>query len=480
MSLKLILRVAILLVCSFSVLTCKEDEFTPNDDVSQIISDAYIYAYPLITMKITNDVVTNVPQPYGPLGLAPVNQFVHCHRIPDPTYKSIVSPNVDTFYSDAWLDLKQEPMVISVPDATLYAPAGSDWRYYQIEMSDAWTNVFASPGERTNSTDAHNFLITGPDWSGTVPAGMIQCASPTNMVWVNGRTMIKNHADSATVVSFQNAITIMPLSAWPGPYVAPNGVVDNSIDMQTTPAEQVMALPVQKFFQILCDMLPNNPPASYDSEMINNLAKVGITPGGVFELSGFSESQQKAINDGYADGQFRLGNLSNTVVQENSNGWKYFLEGIGAYGNNYEARAYIAVVGFGANLPDDAVYPKVDVDNSNHQLNNSNKYTITFPAGQTPPYNGFWSITMYNDQHLLVANSINRYALGSCYDLQLNPDNSLTLYIQKDNPGAEKESNWLPTSMVNNENFNLIMRIYWPGESVLNGQWKVPAVVKEN
>ena len=460
--------------------SCKKDATSPNDEIAQIISDAYIYAYPIITMKITNDVVTNTVQPYSPAGLAPINQFVHCHGFPDPSFTSIVSPNVDTFYSNAWLDLEQEPIVISVPDATLYAPAGRDWRYYMIEMTDAWTNVFACPGERTNSADAHNFLITGPGWSGNVPGDMIQCKSPTNMVWVDGRIMVKNLDDAETAIAFQNAMSMMPLSAWPGPYTPPNGHFDDSIDMHTTPPVQVMNLTVQQYFQILCDMLVDNPAASYDSAMIRDLAKVGITPGAVFDLSSFSADEQKAINAGYAEGQNRFSHLSNTVPRTYSNGWGYFVDGIGEYGDDYEARAYIAMVGFGANLALDAVYPNIDVDINNDSLNNNNQYTITFPPGQTPPNKGFWSVTMYNNKHLLVENAIDRYALGSNFDLHYNPDSSLTLYIQKDNPGAEKESNWLPTSEIANENFNLIMRIYWPDQNVLNKQWEVPAVVKVN
>jgi hypothetical protein len=369
-------------------------------------------------------------------------------------------------------------MVISVPDATLYKPEGKDWRYYVLQLMDAWSNVFASPGVRTTSTSAQNFLITGPNWSGVVPRDMIHYTSPTNMVWINGRTFVKNQSDIATVVAFQNVISLMPLSAWPGPYDPPIVEINDSIDTHTPPKNQVANLSVQKYFQMLCDLLPKNPAAPYDSVMVRNLAKLGITPGGKFDLSNFSESEQSAIENGYANGKIELKNSSQTIQKINSNGWGYILQDIGTYGNNYETRAFIALIGLGANLPEDAVYPTTDIDNANQPFNTNHEYTMTFPAGQTPPAQGFWSITMYNDQQFLVKNQINRYAIGSYNNLQYNNDNSLTLYIQKNNPGGVKESNWLPTSEIDSSSFNLMMRIYWPGELVLNNQWEIPAVVR--
>lgn len=475
-----VLRAIILLLSfGFSLLSCKKDEPSSNGDKekSEIITDAYIYAYPLILMKITEDLMTNVPQPTN-TGHAPINQFSHIHNIPDYTFTNVVSPNVDTFYSIAWLSLDKEPMVISVPDATLYKPEGKDWRYYILQLMDAWSNVFASPGVRTTSTSAQNFLITGPNWSGVVPGGMIHYTSPTNMVWINGRTFVKNQSDIATVVAFQNVISLMPLSAWPGPYNPPIVEINDSIDTQTPPKNQVANLSVQKYFQMLCDLLPKNPAAPYDSVMVRNLAKLGITPGGKFDLSNFSESEQSAIEIGYANGKIELANSSQTIQKLNSNGWGYILQDIGTYGNNYETRAFIALIGLGANLPEDAVYPTTDIDNANQPFNTNHEYTMTFPAGQTPPAQGFWSITMYNDQQFLVKNQMSRYAIGSYNNLQYNNDNSLTLYIQKNNPGGDKESNWLPTSEIDGSSFNLMMRIYWPGELVLNNQWEIPAVVR--
>ncbi|MFO7617188.1 MAG: DUF1254 domain-containing protein [Bacteroidales bacterium] len=471
--------VVLILTISVTFLSCKKEKPLSNEEISAIVTEAYIYAYPLITMKITADKATNVVHA-NDRGFAPFNQFSHRHTMPDHNFTMVVSPNVDTFYSSAFLDLENGPMVLSVPDATLFKPEGEPWRYYLMQLTDAWSNVFAAPGVRTTGTGPGLFLISGPDWSGQVPAGMIHYPSPTNLVWVIGRTIVKDPADIQTVIAFQNSLALMPLSAWPGPYDPPSGTYDASIDMVTPPVAMVANLDVETYFQLLCDLMVQSPAASYDGAMVDDLAKLGITPGAEFSLSDFTESEQDAIKGGFAAGQAKMSTLGTTVQGNNRNGWKYLLQGIGTYGDQYNTRAYVAMIGLGANLPEDAVYPSADVDIANQPLNNSNNYTITFPAGQTPPAQGFWSITMYDKNNFLVYSPILRYALGSYSGLVPNEDGSVTLYLQKDSPGIDKESNWLPTPQDDNSPFNLKMRIYWPGPTVLNDQWEVPGIVKVN
>lgn len=464
----------------FFLLTgCEKDEPPVIDETAQIIKDAYIYAYPLISMKTTANVVTNVVHTTD-RGFAPYNQFSHRNEIPDYNFTSVVSPNVDTFYSSAWLDLDEEPMVLSVPDATLYKPENAPWRYYMIQMMDAWSNVFAAPGVRTTGTEAQSFLISGPNWSGSVPGGMTHYVSPTRLVWLLGRTMVKGTDDKATVQAFQNNMSLMPLSAWPGSYNPPDGVFNDSIDMATPPVNQVAALPVETYFQMLSDLMVDNPAASYDIAIVQKLTQLGITPGGEFKLSDYSKSEQRAIRAGYADGQVQLANLASTIQRIIKNGWSYMLDNVGNYQDHYDLRAYVAKIGLGANLPEDAVYPFTTYDIALDPLNTNYKYTITFPAGETPPARGFWSLTMYTADHFLAQNPIDRYAISSYMDYQLNDDGSLTLYLQKDSPGIEKISNWLPTPQDANSSFNLMLRIYWPEQRVLDNQWEVPGVVKVN
>ena len=456
-----------------------ESPYPEDEEISSIITDAYIYGYPLVLMKITADRATNVVQTTD-RGFAPFNQFSHRHTIPDYNFTSVVSPNTDTFYSSAWLDLDEEPMVLYIPDATLYAPEGEPWRYYLVQLMDAWSNVFEAPGVRTTTACANTFLITGPKWKGKVPGGMIHYASPTRLVWILGRTMVEDSGDAAKVIDFQNGISLMPLSAWPGPYSPPNGETNSSVDMVTAPVDQVANLPVEAFFQVLCDLMVDNPAASVDDAIIAEMEKLDIAPGAKFDLTKFTSSQQEAISAGYANGKVKLENLVNTVQRIYKNGWSYKLDDMGAYGDKYNIRAYVALVGLGANLAEDGVYPITSFDNSSNPLNSSNQYTITFSEGQTPPAKGFWSITMYNADHFLVQNPIDRYAIGSYSEYELNSDGSLTLYIQKDSPGIDKTSNWLPAPQTDDSSFSLMMRIYWPEESVLNDQWDIPAVVKAN
>jgi hypothetical protein len=478
-SLRVSRAIVLILVLSLVLNSCKKDEPPVNDDTAQIINDAYIYAYPLISMKITANVATNVVHTTD-RGYAPYNQFSHRNEIPDYSFTSVVSPNVDTFYSSGWLDLDEEPMVLFVPDATLYKPDNAPWRYYVIQMMDTWSNVFAAPGVRTTGTEARSFLISGPNWSGSVPGEMTQYISPTRLVWVLVRTMVKGADDVETVEAFQNGMSLMPLSVWPGPYNAPDGVINSNIDMTTAPVDQVAELQVEAYFQMLCDLMVDNPASSYDMAMVQKLAQVGITPGGEFKLSDYSESEQSAIKAGYADGQLELANLANTVHRIVENGWSYMLDNVGDFQDHYDLRAYVANVGLGANLPQDGVYPFTPYDITNEPLNTAYKYTITFPPGETPPARGFWSLTMYTADHFLAQNPINRYAIGSYMDYQLNEDSSLTLYIQKDSTGIEKMSNWLPTPQHANSGFNLMLRIYWPEQKVLDNQWEVPGVVKVN
>jgi hypothetical protein len=349
-----------------------------------------------------------------------------------------------------------------------------------MQFMDAWSNVFAAPGVRTTGTGEGIFLISGPDWSGQVPGGMTHYSSPTNMVWLLGRTMVKDSVDKQTVVAFQNAMALMPLSAWPGPYNPPQGEVNENIDMVTAPVVQIANMGIDEYFQALCDLMVKNPAASYDNAMVDNMAKLGIEPGAKFELANFSESEQDAIRDGYASGQAEIPVIGKTVQGYNKNGWNYLFQGMGAYGDSYNTRTYVASIGLGANLPEDAVYFSADIDIDHKALNNDNNYSITFPDGQAPPAMGFWSVTMYDENQFLVYNPILRYALGSYNDLQPNNDGSITLYIQKDTPGVDKESNWLPAPQNPNSSFNLKMRIYWPGQTVLNEQWEIPGIVKVN
>jgi len=223
-------------------------------------------------------------------------------------------------------------------------------------------------------------------------------------------------------------------------------------------------------------LMKDNPPAAADTPIIAKLASIGIVPGQPFDQNIHGLDAAHAITDGVNDGKkkvLELGHNPGSAIQ--SNGWMIKLQNMGTYGTNYGARAGVAWVGLGANLPQDAVYPVDRVDADGNPLNGANRYVIHFDKGQTPPANAFWSLTMYNTRQFFVANPINRYAIGDRDHLKFNPDGSLDIYIQHDSPGRAKESNWLPADA---GSFNVIMRMYWPKDPVLSGAWTPPPIRK--
>src|SRR5215472_1019187 len=226
-------RFAVLFAVSI-LIACGKQSATPTNaanDVKTTAQESYIFGYPLLLMDATRAKLSNVPHSTE-VGSAPMNQFAHMKTFPDASFTEVVSPNADTLYSQGWLDLAKEPIVLSVPD--------THGRYYLMPMLDAWTNVFASPGKRTTGTGKGTFAITGPRWSGSLPANVKEIKSPTDMVWIIGRTQTNGKADFAAVNAIQNQYKLTPLSAWGKPYTPPSDVAtDPNVDMKTPPVEKV-------------------------------------------------------------------------------------------------------------------------------------------------------------------------------------------------------------------------------------------------
>lgn len=428
-------------------------------------------------MERTRAVSTAVPRPEG--SRAPMNQYAHIRAFPDPSFRDVVSPNVDTLYSVAWLDLSSEPLVVTVPNAQSYATPDGQPRYYLLQMLDGWTNVFDSPGLRTRGPDAREFLLAGPHWQGAVPGGMERISAPTDMVWITGRTHVLDETDMPRVHAFQNELKLIPLSKWGGSYTPPTNVpVEDGVDITIPPVAQVNSLGADEFFNELAGLLIANPPAAYDGAMLSKLELLGVVAGKPFDLSSLPHAQADAIEGGYAQGRAKLQAMTSQSSGSRVNGWTVLTSGIGEYGDNYDTRAVTAVVGLGANLPEDAVYPRTAIDGEGEPLNTAFQYQLTFGPGQWPPTHAFWSLTLYDDKQAVVANPIDRYALGDRSDLVVNHDGSLTLYIQRDAPAGALVNNWLPAPQAADQAFNLVMRLYWPTPEVLNGTWVVPPVLR--
>jgi len=343
-----------------------------------------------------------------------------------------------------------------------------------MPMLDGWTDVFASPGKRTTGTKAGVYAITGPNWAGKLPGGMKEFKSATNLIWILGRTYSTGTpADYKSVHEIQNHYMLIPLSAWGKAYTLPIGKVDPKIDMKTPVRDQVNALDAKTYFSKLAELLKENPPTPADAPMVAQMAKIGLIPGQPFDLSKVDPAVSQALQNVPKKA------LAKIMAHEDKagkleNGW-IVTNQTGKYGTDYLQRALVTAIGLGANLPQDAIYPVAKIDSQGKPLDGANKYTLHFEKGQTPPVDGFWSLTMYNDQYFFVNNPLNRYTLSPRNDLKYNADGSLDLYIQHESPGKDKESNWLPSPK---DRFVLMLRFYWPKEELINGTWQPPAVKK--
>ena len=459
----------ILVMVAFLLLAGCQKKSSPGiseEEIIQIAQKAYVYGYAPLLMKYTELKQTNVEEPNN-LGMAPVNQISHFRTFPDASFRDVVKPNVDTYYSIAWLELEKEPMVITVP--------ASD-RYYLLPLLDAFSNVFKSPGTRTTGNGAHIFLLAGPAWKGTVPAGMELIQAPTNTVWLIGRVQVNSPEDGATVVrKFQDGLKVIPLSKYGKPYVPPKGKV-NPAYKEMVPVKAVRALSFEQYLNELSQWLVHNPPLPFDKEILAEMKKIGFEVGKPWSMKGFSEKVKQEMNAIPEKLHQKWEHMAkNPDPATLKNGWLY-LTNLGDYGKDYDLRAYVAFMGLGANLPEDAIYPIAHFDSEGKLFDGKYRYTIHFDKDKLPPVRAFWSLTCYNAEDFLVPNPLNRYALGDRNPLKYNKDGSLDLYIQNSSPGKAKEANWLPTPKEGH--FNLTLRLYWPKQEVIDGTWVPPAVVR--
>ncbi len=427
--------------------------------------DAYLYFYPLITMDLTRTQSTNI-EPGKEFGKGPMNAFTNVPSYPPADFKGVVRSNFDTLYSIAWLDMTTEPMIVSAPDT-----AG---RYYLLPMLDMWTDVFASPGWRTTGTQADNFLITPPGWTGTVPAGMTSISAPTPFVWIIGRTKTDGPPDYDAVHKIQAGYKVTPLAQWGKPAQPVAAKIDPTADMKTPPKVQIDMMPAAKYFAYAAELLKVNPPHVTDQPIFARLRKIGIEPGKSFDL----DKAAPAVRSGLADareGAQQLMTWKVPTIARVANGWSMNTDTMGVYGNYYLKRAIVAQLGLGANLPEDAIYPLNLGDETGKPLDGASKYTLHFDKGNTPPVDAFWSVTLYDADGFQVGNALNRFAVSSWMPFRFNADGSLDVYFQNESPGADKEANWLPAPK---GPFNLTMRLYAPRSEALTGKWNPPPVMR--
>jgi hypothetical protein len=437
---------------------------TTAQEAYEIGLEAYVFFYPAVSIDLTRRVATNV-EPGKIIGFGPMNTFSHFRAYPGADFKAVVRPNFDTLYSSAWLDLTKEPMVISAPDT-----AG---RYYLLPMLDMWTDVFASPGKRTSGTKAGNFAVVPPAWQGQLPTGVQKIQSPTGYVWVCGRTQANGPKDYDAVHKVQDGYAVTPLSQWGKAPQPVKAVIDPSLDMKTPPLDQVNKMPAGAFFKYGAELMKANPPHVTDWSILDRLKRIGIEAGKNFDYEKLDASVRQALEKAAADGLKEMYAKLPTFARV-ANGWQMNTDTMGVYGNYYLKRAAVAMVGLGANQPEDAIYPLNFADADGKPVVGENNYTLHFNKEDLPPVNAFWSVTMYDEAGFQVANPISRFAIGDRDELKYNADGSLDLYMQNENPGRDKVSNWLPSPAKGK--LGVTMRLYAPKPQALDGRWNPPAI----
>jgi hypothetical protein len=427
---------------------------------AELGEQAYLYGLPLLELTRVRKEQTSVACP-DQRGNSPVNSFSNAPGFPSPTDRTVVAPNTDTLYSIAHLDLGHGPIVLNHPDMGK--------RYFSFQLLDPYTNVIDFIGSRTTGSEAGRFAIRWKDKPGGRKPGMPMINSTHRRVWVIGRTLATDRADQRAAYRKMKRYGLARLGRKPRSF--PKDCEPGEPGEFPTPTDG------ERFIAKLNRKLASNPPPKRDRPLLDELATVGVGPGLDPERAGLSPEALDALyaSVGAEAASFpttaRLRALQEAVAQ---GGWLLPASNIGDYGTDYEFRAQIAVLGLGANTPDEAIYPAALTDSEGNLLNGGNDYRITFPPGAAPPARYFWSLTVYDSNGYLAPNPIDRYSLGPSHPpLVEKPDGSIVIALQQDEP-TEGRVNWLPTP---DAGFRLNLRLYGPSRAAQRGDWRPPPVV---
>jgi hypothetical protein len=454
--------IALLLAGSFAGAAAADATLTP-EDARAIAKEAYIYGFPMVdSYRINHAYFVDAANPEFK---ASWNEIHNTARVYTPEDKAIQTPNSDTPYSQLGIDLRAEPIVLTVP-------AVESDRYFSVQLIDGYTFNFAYIGSRASGNAGGSFLVAGPDWEGETPAGISGVfRSGTDLAWALYRTQLFSPEDLAGVEAVQAGYRAEPLSAFLGtepPSPAP------AIDFiaPLSPEEQRSSL---AFFDVLNFVLRFAPVDPSEVALRERFARLGIVPGAPFDEESFTPEVQAAIRQGMDDAwaeyaAFKAGEIdTGRTTSGDLFGTREFLQ------NNYLYRMAGAVLGIYGNSREEAMYPVYTADATGAPLDGSKgSYTLRFPPDALPPVNAFWSLTLYElPSSLLYANPLNRYLINSPMlpDLKRDADGGLTLHVSHASPGAELESNWLPAP---DGPFWLILRLYWPKDEALDGSWRQP------
>lgn len=529
-------------------------DFVFGQESSNTAKQAFSFAYPLVLMDLTQKAMTGA----GGDPAAGFNQFVH---YPQATaqFTGMVCPVADSIHSSAWLNVKQEPMIVSVP-----AVAG---RFCSGSFFHAWHDVLGRFGSGSNGGRATDFLVTGPGWNGTVPKGVVHLKSPTNLVWAPVWISVGGAAELAAAATLQSQFRVTPLQGWKGSQPAapaggglaaifssffkppaipagmpaaatgttpqppatgaptvgtgetpaaaePPSVVGQVVNVGTptppalstpegagaadatpgaagamagglsgfaaapggiSPNAQLFSMDAATYFTRFCQLMADNPPLEADAGFVAKIAKLGLTAGASLDLTSQTRANQIAFSGATKNAGQKIFTTRGGLKIVTGNKWETALA-VSDFGTNYDRRAYTTLMYFGASAPESVLCPRTSKDSTGKSLAGSSRYVLTFARGQMPPVTDSWSLTAYRAPFMeLAENPLTRYSLGAHSPLTINPDGSVTIHVQKENPGGEKEANWLPAP---EGPFELMLRLYGPKPEVAGLQWKPPAVTK--
>ncbi len=441
----------------------------PREEYAYALAlQAFVYTFPLYEMarmraataprrNLRGDHASD--DPASPLRW--VNTFIHARKLLGAGASRVVTPNNDTLYTNAWLDLSRGPIVIGVPDT-------AD-RYYVLGLLDFWTNPFAHIGRRTTGTGAGQFLVTGPGWAGDVPDGMVQVCAPTDHVWIIGRIMVEGPEDVPAVHAVQDGFRMTRLDAWHAGADFAGEILDTRLDPRAP-------LELDRYLAVVNRALRENPPPADERPLLAGFARVGIGAGEPHDSRHLDEPVRRGLQRAFdsAPQLLRAGGLGSR-----HSGWGKPMVLGESFGTDWWQRAVVALKYIGALTSAEAIYPMAQTDSRGRALSGAHRYTITFAPGGEPPVDSFWSLTMYDSRdYMLVANPIDRYRIGDrSRGLQRAPDGSLTLYLQHASPGAARESNWLPAP---EGEFYVCLRAYQPRAPMLDGRYRLPDIVRDD
>jgi hypothetical protein len=429
-----------------------------------IAKEAYIYGYPMVdNYRVQYSYFVDRKNPEYK---APYNQLFNIPRVYTPEDKAIQTPNSDTPYSWIGLDLRAEPIVFTVP------PIEKE-RYWSLQLIDLYTHDFDYLGSRATGNDGGSFMIAGPSWKGETPKGImkvIRCE--TEIASAQFRTQLFNAGDLDNVKKIQARYIVKSLSAFlgqPAPKAAPaiNFIKPLTPDAQKTSPE---------FFTILNFGLQFCPTHPSEKTLMARFARIGVQCGQDFRCKQACACGQEGHRGRHGRGLGRVCRYTEIGQRRENHLRRYVRYARDFLKNNYLYRMSAAVVGIYGNPKEEAMYPAYYVDATGQKLDGANRYTLRFAPGQLPPVNAFWWMTMYEQPaSLLVANPLNRYLLNSTMlpQLKRDADGGLTLLVQNESPGKDKEANWLPAPK---GPFSVIMRLCWPKAEALEGKWSPPPV----